>query len=189
MAQQIGQSPMGQQMGAAIMAHIAEHLAFNYRKKVEEQLGVPLPAPDKELPEDVEVELSRLTARAATQLLQMNMSQAQQAQAQQAQQDPIVQMQQAELQIKAQEAMTKEQKVQGDLAIKQAELQLKAAELQRGQGEDPRIKAALAQQELQHNEQRHQQKMRQQMQSDAMRARQQAMKAQQTSQPKPQPKQ
>jgi len=177
MAQQIGQSPMGQQMGAAIMAHISEHLAFNYRKKVEEQLGVPLPAPDQEMPEDVEVELSRLVAKASTQLLQMNMAQAQQAQAQQAQQDPMVQMQQAELQIKAQEANTKEQKVQGDLAIKQAELQLKAAEMQRGQGEDPRIKAALAQQELQHKEQVHQQKMRQQSQQAAFKAQQQAQRA------------
>ncbi len=177
MAQQIGQSPMGQQMGAAIMAHISEHLAFNYRKKVEEQLGVPLPAPDQEMPEDVEVELSRLVAKASTQLLQMNMAQAQQQQAQQAQQDPMVQMQQAELQIKAQEANTKEQKVQGDLAIKQAELQLKAAEMQRGQGEDPRIKAALAQQELQHKEQVHQQKMRQQSQQAAFKAQQQAQRA------------
>ena len=186
MAQQIGQSPMGQQMGAAIMAHVSEHLAFNYRKKVEEQLGVPLPPPDQEMPEDVEVELSRLVAQASTQLLQLNMSKAQQQQAQQAQQDPMVQMQQAELQIKAQEAKTKEQKVQGDLAIKQAELQLKAAEMQKGQGEDPRIKMALAQQELQHNEQKHQQKMRQQMQSDAVKARQQAMKM---AQPKTPPKQ
>ena len=182
MQQQIGQSPMGQQMSAAIMAHISEHLAFNYRKKVEEQLGVPLPAPDQEMPEDIEVELSRLVAKASTQLLQMNMAQAQQAQARQAQQDPMVQMQQAELQIKAQEAKTKEQKVQGDLAIKQAELQLKAAEMQRGQGEDPRIKAALAQQELQHKEQVHQQKMRQQAQQQAMKAQQQAMKA---AQPRP----
>jgi hypothetical protein len=172
MAQQIGQSPMGQQMGAAIMAHVAEHLAFSYRKKVEEQLGVPLPPPDQEMPEDVEVELSRLVAQASTQLLQLNMSKAQQQQAQQAQQDPMVQMQQAELQIKAQEAKTKEQKVQGDLAIKQAELQLKAAEIQRGQGEDPRIKAALAQQELQHKEQVHQQKMRQQAQQAALKAQQ-----------------
>jgi hypothetical protein len=186
MAQQIGQSPMGQQMGAAIMAHVAEHLAFNYRKKVEEQLGVPLPPPDQEMPEDVEVELSRLVAQASTQLLQLNMSKAQQQQAQQQQQDPMVQMQQAELQIKAQEVKIKEQKVQGDLALKQAELQLKAAEMQKGQGEDPQIKMALAQQELQHNEQKHQQKMRQQMQSDAVKARQQAMKM---AQPKTPPKQ
>jgi hypothetical protein len=186
MAQQIGQSPMGQQMGAAIMAHVSEHLAFNYRKKVEEQLGVPLPPPDQEMPEDVEVELSRLVAQASTQLLQLNMSKAQQQQAQQQQQDPMVQMQQAELQIKAQEVKIKEQKVQGDLALKQAELQLKAAEMQKGQGEDPQIKMALAQQELQHNEQKHQQKMRQQMQSDAVKARQQAMKM---AQPKTPPKQ
>lgn len=118
-AQMIGQNPMAQKVQASAMAHIAEHLAFSYRKKVEEQVGVPLPAPDAELPEDVEVQLSRLVAQGAQQLLQSNQAQAQQAQAQQQAQDPLVQIQQAELQIDA-------QKAQSDAQIAQAKLQLEA---------------------------------------------------------------
>jgi hypothetical protein len=57
-AAQIGQNPMAQTIMAAIQAHIAEHLAFAYRRKIEEQMGVPLPPPDEKLPEDVEVQLS-----------------------------------------------------------------------------------------------------------------------------------
>ena len=121
----IGQNPMAQQMQAAIMAHVAEHTAFKYRQMIEERLGATLPAPNEELPEMVEVQLSKLVAQAAQQLLTMNQGKAAQQQAQQIAQDPIIQMQQAELQIKAQEAQTKAQKIQGDLALKQAELQLK----------------------------------------------------------------
>ena len=122
---QIGQNPQAQNMMAEIQAHISEHLAFAYRKKIEEQLGVPLPAPDKELPEDVEVQLSRLVAQAAQQVLAQDKQKAAQQQAQQQAQDPLIQMQQQELQIRAQEAQAKVQKIQGDLQIKQAELQLK----------------------------------------------------------------
>ena len=169
-AQTMGQNPMAQQMSAAMQAHIAEHLAFLYRKKIEEQMGIPLPPPEAKLPEDIEVNLSRLVAQASTQLMQKNMAQAQQQQAQQQMQDPIMQMQQAELKIKAQDSQTKAQKVQGDLAIKQQELQLKAQELSAKQGEDPRITALKAQmdmqqaaqshaQQLAHTDQAHQQKL------------------------------
>jgi hypothetical protein len=122
-AQIIGQNPMAQKLQAAAMAHIAEHLAFNYRKKVEEQIGVPIPAPDSELPEDAEVQLSRLVAQGAQQLLQLNQATAQQAQAQQQAQDPLVQIQQAELQIDAQKAQT-------DAQVAQAKLQLEAQRIQ-----------------------------------------------------------
>ena len=122
--QQIGQNPMAQQIGSAVQAHVAEHLSFLYRRKIEERIGVPLPPPNEKLPEDVEVEISRLTAQAGAQLLQMNMAQAQQAQAQQAAQDPMVQMQQAELQIKAEEVKRKAAKDQADIALAQARLQV-----------------------------------------------------------------
>ena len=118
----MGQNPMAQQMMAAIQAHIAEHLGFLYRRKIEEQMGVPLPPPDKELPEDVEVQLSRLIAQASAQLLQTNMAAAQQKQAQQQAQDPLIQMQQAELQIKAEEVKRKTAKDQADMALAQARL-------------------------------------------------------------------
>ena len=163
-AQQMGQNPMAQQMNAAAQAHIAEHLAFLYRKKIEEKMGVPLPAPDEKLPEDIEVQLSRLVAQASTQLMQQNMQQAQQAQAQQQAQDPIIQMQQQELQIKMKDSAIKEQKMQGELAIKQQELQLKAQEAASRQGENPELAAAKMQQEMAMDRQTHEQEMAQRQQ-------------------------
>jgi hypothetical protein len=163
-AQQVGQSPMAQQMMSAIQAHIAEHLGFSYRRKIEEQLGVPLPSPEEQLPQQVEVQLSRLVATASTQLMQTNLAAAQQAQNQQMAQDPIVQMQQQELQLKAKEIEIKGQKVQGDLQVKQAELQLKAQEAANRQGEDPRVAAARAQQEIQAAQQAHEQQIAQSQQ-------------------------
>jgi hypothetical protein len=147
-AQQMGQNPMAQQMMGAIQAHIAEHLAYAYRKKIEDQLGVPLPAPNEQLPEEVEVQLSQLVAQASAQLLQQNMAMAQQQKNQQMAQDPIIQMQQAELQIKQQEAQTRAAKVQGELQLKAQELQIKQQEMASKQGENPAIAAARAQQEM-----------------------------------------
>jgi hypothetical protein len=164
MAAQIGQNPQAQKMMAEIMAHVSEHLAFSYRKKVEEQLGVPLPKPDEDLPEDVEVQLSRLVAQASQQVLAQSKGQAAQQQAQQQAQDPLVQMQQQELQIKMQDAQIKAQKVQGDLAIRQAELQLKAQEAASRQGENPEIAAARMQQEMIMDRQLHEQEMAQRQQ-------------------------
>jgi hypothetical protein len=157
---QLGQNPMAQQMQAAIMAHVAEHVAFQYRTKIEQRLGATLPKPDTQMSEEVEVQLSKLVAQAATQLLQIDKNQAAQQQAQQQMQDPVMQMQQAELQIKQQDAQTKAQKVQGDLAIKQAELQLKAQQLQSQQGENPAVAAQKAQQEIATEAMKHQAEMR-----------------------------
>jgi len=129
----IGQNPMAQQMQAAIMAHIAEHLAFKYRKDVEEQVGVPLPNPDADLPEDVEVQLSRLVAQGSQQLMQANQAKGQQQQAEQAAQDPLIQIQQAELEIKKadEKLQLEKQRIDGDIAkemkrIQSQELQAKA---------------------------------------------------------------
>jgi hypothetical protein len=164
MAAQIGQNPQAQKMMAEIQAHIAEHLAFAYRKKVEEQLGVPMPKPDEDLPEDVEVQLSRLVAQASQQVLAQSKGQVAQQQAQQQAQDPLIQMQQQELQIKMQDAQTKAQKVQGDLAIRQAEVQIKAQEAASRQGESPEIAAAKMQQEMTMDRQMHEQEMAQRQQ-------------------------
>jgi len=180
--QMMGQNPMAQQMMGAVMAHIAEHMAFAYRQQIEQQLGVPMTAPDQELDEQTEVQLSRLVAQAAQQLLQSNMGKAQQQQAQQQAQDPALQMAQAELQLKQAEMQRKAQNDQMDFQIAQQKLQLEAQRLQleaqKNQGEDPRLKAMRAQQELQQKEQIHQQKMRQQVQSDAIKTRQQMMRTQ-----------
>ena len=145
-AQMIGQSPMAQQMGAAIMAHVAEHMAFAYRQQVEEQLGVPLTPPDAELDEGTEVQLSRLVAQAAQQLLQTNMGKAQQAQAQQMAQNPQLQMAQAELQLRAQELQRKEQDSQRDFAIAQEKINLERERLAiEAQKEQARLQAAAQQ--------------------------------------------
>jgi hypothetical protein len=114
----IGQNPRAQVMQAALMAHINEHVAFEYRKQIEEMLGVPLPEMDKELPEEVEVEVSRMMAAAAGKLLQKDQAEVAQQQAQQAAQDPIVQMQQAELQLKAKELELKQAKLAVDATEK-----------------------------------------------------------------------
>ena len=130
MAQMIGQNPQAKQIMASLQAHIAEHLGFAYRTKIEEKLGVPLPAPNEEMDEDMEVQLSRLVADAGKQLTQANQKQAAQQKAQQQQQDPIIQMKQAELQIKQAEEQRKAANDQADQQIKQAELKLKSQKVQ-----------------------------------------------------------
>lgn len=122
--QMLGQNPQAQQMMAAMQAHIAEHLAFEYRRQMEEQAGVPLPPPDADMDENTELQISRLAAAAAQQLLQKDQAEVQAQQAQQMMQDPIVQMQQAELQLKAQELQLKAQKLQIEAADKADRVEL-----------------------------------------------------------------
>jgi len=122
--QLVGQNPQAGTMLAAMEAHIAEHLAFAYRQKIEEQLGVPLPKPNEVLPEEAELEVSRLTARAAQQVLGKNQQEAAQQEAAEQAQDPLTQIQQRELAIKEQEAQAKAQKMQADTALDQAKLEL-----------------------------------------------------------------
>ena len=123
-AQIVGQNPKAQMIQAAAMAHINEHVAFEYRKQIEEQLGIPLPEMDKELPKDMEVEVSRMMALAAQKLLTKDQAEAAQKQAQQAAQDPIVQMQQQELMLKQKEVELKEKKLAMDAAAKADEIDL-----------------------------------------------------------------
>jgi hypothetical protein len=120
----IGQNPQANMIMASMQAHIAEHLGFYYRNLIEKQMGVPLPGPEQKLPEDVEVQLSQLIAKASAQLLQSNQAQEQQAQAAAMQQDPLIQMQQQELQIKGQDAQRKAQKDATDAQLKQSQQQI-----------------------------------------------------------------
>jgi hypothetical protein len=144
--QLIGQNPRAPQMQAAMQAHIAEHVGFGYRQKIEQQLGMPLPPEDEKLPPEVEVALSGMMAQAAQQVLQQNQAQAQAQQAQQQAQDPVLQMQRQELQIRQQEAQTKAQKVAQDGQIAQKKLQQDAAEaLAKIQLDKQRIAAELLQ--------------------------------------------
>ena len=126
-AQLIGQNPQAKQIMASLQAHIAEHLGFKYRKQIEEKMGAELPPPNEQLPEDVEVQLARVVAEAGKQLTQANQQQAAQAAAQQQAQDPMFQLQQAELQVKAQEVQRKAQKDAADMQLKEQEQQRKIA--------------------------------------------------------------
>tara|TARA_R110002096_G_scaffold201139_4_gene385462 strand:- start:1219 stop:1797 length:579 start_codon:yes stop_codon:yes gene_type:complete len=127
MAQMIGQNPQAKQIMASLQAHVAEHLGFSYRQKIEAKLGVPLPAPNEELPEAIEIELSRMIADAGKQLTQANQKQAAQQKAQQQAKDPIIQMKQAELQIKQAEEQRKAANDQADMQIRQEQLKLQKA--------------------------------------------------------------
>ena len=123
----IGQNPQANQIMAALQAHMAEHLGFQYRSQIEKQMGVQLPAPDKPLPEEVEIQLSRLVAMASQQLLQIHKGEAAQAQAAEQQKDPVVQMQQADQKIKEADVQRKAAKDQADNQFKIAQLQAKTA--------------------------------------------------------------
>lgn len=138
--QVIGQNPQAQQIMAALQAHIAEHLGFSYRKQMEDKIGAPLPPPGNEMPEEIELQLSRLVATAGVQLQQMHQQQAaQQAQqqaAQQQMQDPMTQIKQMEAQVKQQEVQRKAQKDQAEMQLRRQDMQLKQQELQRKQQKD-----------------------------------------------------
>jgi hypothetical protein len=158
------QNPMAQAMQSAMMSHINEHLGFEYRKQIEETLGMQLPAQTDESGEEVqmspevEARLSPMLAQAAQQLLQKNQQEAQQAQQQQQAQDPIVQMQMQELQLKAQENQRKAAKDQADNAIKAAQLQVERDRIQTQQAtDDKRIKmdAVKLAAQMQEDKQRH----------------------------------
>jgi hypothetical protein len=126
----VGQSPFAQAIGQAMAAHITEHVAFQYRREIEKTLGVEMPNEDQPLPEDVEVELSRLAKEAAEKLLQKDQAEVAAQQAQQQMQDPVVQMQQQELQLKQMELQHKiemdKAKLQLDALSKQTNAHLQA---------------------------------------------------------------
>jgi hypothetical protein len=126
MAQMIGQNPNAQAMGAAFMAHISEHLAYQYRRQMEQIMNIPLPDPNEEneqgIPRDMEVQISALAAQASNVLLNRNQNEIAAQQAQQAAQDPVIQMQAQELQLKQAEEQRKAQKDQADTQLKAEQL-------------------------------------------------------------------
>jgi len=126
-AQTIGQNPQAQQIMAALQAHIAEHLGFRYRREMEEKLGVPLPAPNKPLPEELEVNLARMMADAGKQVTQKHMQQAAQQEAQKKAEDPAFQLEQARMQLDQAEQQRKQMKDASDAEIKVAEQRRKEA--------------------------------------------------------------
>jgi len=127
----IGQTPQGQALVAAMMAHINEHLAYAYRKEVEQTVGLLLPTEEqgKNMAPEVAAQVAQLAAQASTRMTQQAQSQAAQQQAQQQAQDPLIQMQQQELQIKMQELQLKVQKQQVDAAAKADQLRIEESRI------------------------------------------------------------
>jgi hypothetical protein len=131
----IGQNPMAQQITASLQAHIMEHIAYQYRRDIEKQLGValpPLPQDDNEqydLQPELEVQIAQVSALAAARLLQKDQAEAQAQQMAQQAQDPLMQLQQMDLQIKQMQAQTKQMQVQMEMQAKQKELQLKEQQI------------------------------------------------------------
>jgi hypothetical protein len=121
-------NPQAGSLQSAMMAHINEHLGFQYRIEIEKQLGVALPPKTDENGEEigmdpeVEAKLAPMLAQAATQLLQMNQQQAAQQQAMQQAQDPLLQLQQQEVQIKQAEQERKAAKDMADIEIEKQRL-------------------------------------------------------------------
>jgi len=127
----VGQTPQGQALVAAMMAHINEHLAYAYRKEVEQTVGLLLPTEEQEknMAPEVAAQVAQLAAQASTRMAQQAQSQAAQQQIQQQMQDPLIQMQQQELQIKMQELQLKQQKLQVDAAARADQIELEEARI------------------------------------------------------------
>jgi len=119
MQELLSQAPDAGKIQAVFSAHVQEHIAFDYRQKIEKELGLKLPLPGEKLPEDIEFRISELAAPAAAQLLGKNQQEQQAQENQKMAEDPVVQMQQKELELKEMEA-------QGRMMMEQARMQLDA---------------------------------------------------------------
>ena len=184
--QMVGQMPNAQSISATMSAHKLEHIALEYRKRIEAQLGTPLPQGDEKMDPETEKQLSVVMAQAAQQLLQQHQTEAAQQAAQQAAQDPILQVQQDQLKIDQEKNRIAEKKVDNDFKLasmkqiadagkvdeqhkhedKQAAIKLVADAAkhdseQAAQGVNPEEQAQQHQQELAHAQQIHEQQLAQ----------------------------
>jgi hypothetical protein len=147
--QLVGQSPQAGPMQAAAMAHISEHIGFQYRKEIEKQLGVELPPPGEDLPEDIEIALSRLMSDAGEKLMQKSQAEVQQQMNQQKMEDPVVQAQMMDMQNKQAEVQRKSAKDQADIQLRQQQQQIemeRIASQERIAGVNAGIKIAVSKQ-------------------------------------------
>ena len=128
----VGQNPQAQMIQAAMMAHVNEHVAFEYRRQMEEKMGMVLPSEEetKNMTPEMADEVAVMAAQASQAILQKNQQEAQQQQAQQQMQDPVIQMQMQELQIKQGELQLKQQKLQIDAASKADQLRIEESRIE-----------------------------------------------------------
>lgn len=114
----ISQSPNAQAFVAAMQAHMAEHMAYSYRRAIELKIGVSLPSDGEKLPQDVENDIAKLSALGAEKLIQTHQQEAAQQKAQQEAQDPLNIIQRKELEIKERLAKVKEMEAEIDALVK-----------------------------------------------------------------------
>jgi len=124
----IGQNPQAPMMLQAMQAHITEHVGMEYKRQMEEAMGIQIPYNDdndeNHMSREMEMQISRMAVPVAQQLLNQNKTEIAAQQAQQAAQDPVIQMQMKELQLKAQEIGIKEKKMAMDAAAKADQLEI-----------------------------------------------------------------
>lgn len=140
--QMVGQSPNAPAIQGAAMAHIQEHVAYAYRARMCDAMGLALPSPDQAIPPEMEVQLSRMAQVGAAQVLAQSQQQAQAQQAQAQAQDPKLQLEQQKLQIKDKEITTRQQmnteRIQADLQIAEKEAEMEDKKLQAQEIQDQR---------------------------------------------------
>ena len=120
----VGQSPFAAAIQSAASAHITEHVAMQYRVDIQKQLGIEMPDPNDKLPEDVEREVSRLAAAAADKLLRSNQAEAARQEMEKAEQDPLNQIQRAELELETRRVALEEAKAQHQALVDKEKLEI-----------------------------------------------------------------
>jgi hypothetical protein len=161
--QMLGQSPqLAQKLMAVGSAHVAEHLGMEMRKQIEQAMGQTLPpykedADEVDMSPEMEVQVSQMAAQAAQQLLQQSQQQAQQQKNKQMQEDPLIQLQQAELQLKGQDLQRKAAKDQSDAALKAAQLQIERDRIDAQQETEGAKMAMKMQADMQQQDKTHEQ--------------------------------
>jgi len=130
--QLVGQNPRAQMIQAAMMAHLNEHIGFEYRRQIQEKMGLALPTEEqnKKVSPELANQIAQVAAQAAQELFQQNSAEAKQMAAQQQMQDPVVQMQQQELQIRMEDLKLKAQKQQIDAAQKADQIRVEESRIE-----------------------------------------------------------
>ena len=130
-AQIVAQNPQAQMIQAAMLAHINEHVGFQYRLEIEKRMGISIPVDDqnKKVPPEMADQIAIMAAEAAQQLFTQNSQEVKQQQAQQQMQDPIVQMQMQELQLKMEDLKLKQQKQAMDAAAKADQIRVEESRI------------------------------------------------------------
>lgn len=132
----IGQNPQAPMIAQALQAHITEHIGMEYKRQMEQQMGITIPYNDLDaddestkLSPEQEMQIARMAVPAAQNLLNQNQTEVAARNAQQAAQDPIVQMQMKELQLKTQEVEIKMKKMQIEAAAKADQIRVEEARI------------------------------------------------------------